>query len=78
MLENGRTVHGDILIGADGIWSQVRTTIQSNKTTILTDIRDCWFSSILHLTVFHECRCSRGAVLLCKCDHKHTAGSLYY
>jgi 2-polyprenyl-6-methoxyphenol hydroxylase-like FAD-dependent oxidoreductase len=52
VLEDGRTVHGDILIGADGIWSQVCTTLYtvfnfaiqqeyySNLTFDLSDIID--------------------------------------
>merc|ERR1719210_2681048 len=30
-LDNGETVHGDVLIGADGIWSATRATMHDNE-----------------------------------------------
>jgi 2-polyprenyl-6-methoxyphenol hydroxylase-like FAD-dependent oxidoreductase len=83
MLENGRTVHGDILIGADGIWSQVRTTTLSNervhKTPLKTHAQSSYSavkfpvcSSDKHLEeIFAASR--KHFVLLCCRDHTHIA-----
>ena len=46
-LENGETVEADVLIGADGIWSSIRSKMHDNPTKVLV----CW---CVRVCVIHE------------------------